>query len=616
MKVFVAIKAKKTRNYFCSAIIKSDFFREAPNNQLKFSNFADRKLGMPTPDLLLIDIDLWTKFRTDIPGAYPDLKILVVTSYEAYIRHQASLDEEFLKIESSDIKLGFGFISNGAQPKDIVSAIETVLNNDFYRYSIDNPEAFNPPEWLNTNISKIMQPLNHDPPLEKIVKLSLIIDEYKENRIEMIKNLPRDEKAQLNAGLKDVFMESLMIRGYDNHEIAGILDVDNLPQMQKTVRINRMGLIHRLADNSSVSYIPNINGQIVEINPTELEYLYLIAAGYTNEDIAKVRSENHNTIEQHRRIQHNDPLADEKELTINTVKTQRRKLIDKFKADSTMTMVNHALRMGLIKSEIIDHHQNLLNDNELDDHSDVLQLSQLIEVCEKKRIEMIKNLPAEEKDQINTGLMDHFIEYLIIKGYNDWEISEIFNNHHKEIKMNRMRLIYRIADENSMSYIQTRYRDVIPIEPDMLKYVRLIARKYTNDLEAIAKKIKKTVNEVKAYRNSLIENFAEVPIEDPVNFNVYIPQRNYEIVTITPAELESIRLIAAGYTNEDIADILNKNRETFITQRKNLREKFTGDPIDDPDRDPTREFTERSLRMVIKALQMGLIKLEIINKIK
>jgi DNA-binding NarL/FixJ family response regulator len=66
-------------------------------------------------------------------------------------------------------------------------------------------------------------------------------------------------------------------------------------------------------------------------------------------------------------------------------------------------------------------------------------------------------------------------------------------------------------------------------------------------------------------------------------------------------ELQLLRLIAAGYTSQEIAeDILYIDKETVKTLRKNLFVKFE---------------TKNAISMVISALRMGLIKIEDIDKL-
>ena len=72
-------------------------------------------------------------------------------------------------------------------------------------------------------------------------------------------------------------------------------------------------------------------------------------------------------------------------------------------------------------------------------------------------------------------------------------------------------------------------------------------------------------------------------------------------LVLKPREAQLLRLIAAGYSNEEISDYLDRSIETIKTNRRNLIEKFG------------TKAKENTMSMVIKALRMGLIRLEEID---
>ena len=72
-----------------------------------------------------------------------------------------------------------------------------------------------------------------------------------------------------------------------------------------------------------------------------------------------------------------------------------------------------------------------------------------------------------------------------------------------------------------------------------------------------------------------------------------------EPIRLARRELQLLRLIAAGYTSQEIADkILYVDTETVKTVRKNLIQKFEA---------------KNTMSMVIDAMRMGLLKIEDID---
>ncbi len=121
-------------------------------------------------------------------------------------------------------------------------------------------------------------------------------------------------------------------------------------------------------------------------------------------------------------------------------------------------------------------------------------------------------------------------ENLFLKGYSNWEIADRLKKHIDTVRLERMKLIGRLSDKNSM----------------------------------------------------------------------YCKTAKGEPFEITRRELQLLRLIAAGYSNEQISEKLKRPIETVKSNRKNLIDKFGVE-------------NENTMTMVIKALRMGIIRLEEID---
>ena len=76
-------------------------------------------------------------------------------------------------------------------------------------------------------------------------------------------------------------------------------------------------------------------------------------------------------------------------------------------------------------------------------------------------------------------------------------------------------------------------------------------------------------------------------------------KKDGEPIRLARRELQLLRLIAAGYTSQEMADdILYVDKETVKTLRKNLIQKFEA---------------KNAMSMVIDAMRMGLLKIEDID---
>ena len=328
--VFVAIKSKKLNEDFCTSIEKSGY--AIVEDYFYTLKECREKLSVSRPHILLLGLDLpdgyWVDFCKETQEKYPDLKILAVTTYNEYTIFKNALDSYTA-----------GYISKDAMPHVIVSAIQAVMEGNYFRYdkivvSIEKEEPY--PEWLQTLLKQMIDPLKKDAnPLDWMEKTSQIIRAIEKERRTEMKNLMADENADINHHLRDKFLmqlvENLFIQGRPNWEIADTLNISI-----ETVRLYRMEFILKLSGKNSMQFNIKKDGEAVKLARREIQILQLIAAGFTSQEIA------------------------DKVLYVDTetVKTTRKILIQKFEAKNAMSMVISAMRKGLLKIEDID---NVLN---------------------------------------------------------------------------------------------------------------------------------------------------------------------------------------------------------------------------------------------------------------
>ena len=326
ISVYITVKSKKLRDDFFSSIDKSDSVKVTDT----FDTLKEcrEKLSVRLPDILLLGLDLpdgyWIDFCTEMREKYPALKILAITSYEEYTIFKNPLNS-----------FTSGFISKDALPKVVVAAIHEVMEGNFFRYDkIVAPEKEEEacPEWLQTMtremIGKIEKDNDHR---EMIENLSLLIHAIENEQRMMIKNLMMNEKDDLDSNIVDRYLklliENLLTKGYTNWEIADMLNISI-----ETVRLYRMEFVLRLSGKNSMVLAVKKNGEPIRLARREHQLLRLIAAGYTNQEIAG-----------------NILYVD-----VETVKTLRKNLIQKFDSKNSMSMVINALRMGMLKIEDLD----------------------------------------------------------------------------------------------------------------------------------------------------------------------------------------------------------------------------------------------------------------------
>ena len=326
ISVYVAIKSKKLNQDFCSSIDKSN---SAKVTDIFFTlNDCRKKLSVRTPHILLLGLDMpdgyWVDFCKETQEKYPDLKILAITSYDEYSIFKYTLNT-----------LTSGYISKDAMPKVIVSAIEAAMTGVFFRYdkiAVPVESAEPNPDWLQSMIQPVIKKIQTcGNPHETIEKMSLMIQSIEKERNMIIKSMFTSEKDETDNEHIDRYLslviENLLTNGYPNWEIADILNVSI-----ETVRVYRMEFILKLSGINSMLLAVKKDGGTIRLGRREQQLLRLIAAGYTNQEIAD-----------------NILYVD-----IETVKTLRKNLIQKFDAKNAMSMVINAIRIGLLKIEDLD----------------------------------------------------------------------------------------------------------------------------------------------------------------------------------------------------------------------------------------------------------------------
>lgn len=574
-------------------------------------------------DVLLLEANYtkkrWVNFYEEIRKIHPKLNILLITSYEGYMKYWNRINREFLTGSLSGF--GFGFISDNAQDKEIIPAIETLSKQQPFRYPY-HPEKQNAirPEWVNEEIHGLIENLKGNRDLEKIEDLSGIIADRKAERIQKIAGLSPADKKQLDNDLLTTYMELLIIgagqSGHNNSRIAQILNddpshVERFQMLEKTARTSRMALVYEINESVSLYFAARMGGGVEKLSDTERECLELIFEGYSNEEIG-VRMK----------------------ITVETVKTTRRHLKETLREkmagtepktyESSIPIIVHAIRTGLLKlksndKNLQDTSMTNVQKMAVDAIQEIDNLSTRIDACEEKRMEMIAALPANEKAGMSASLKDDFIESMIIKGYSNWSIADMLNKHIHDaaivknnietVRLNRTKLIYRIGDANSMAIHEADY---VKIEPKELEVVKQRAEgKLDSDIATACEIREKDVKDllVKLFERHADDLIVNTGIKDNDQDSPYLFFFIHDncIKGISRKEIRLLELIAAGFTNEEIKKKIVAPEEMHIDTLKayriKLREKFTFDTLENTE-------NERTIRMLLKAYQLGLIKLE------
>lgn len=326
IKVYITDKSSKLTDNLCSTINKSEIAKvKGVFDRLKKCREA---LAAQTPDVLLLGLALQDgngiDFCEEVLQKYPDTKILVLTNDDEY-----SITKRVMDNGAS------GFIQKNALPEELIAGICAVANGkNYYGGKIgiqENDDQVESPEWLSNLEQEIYDLMEEDSSnYETTEKLTLIIRSVDKYRKLLIRYQLINEKETLSADTIDkylkILIEDLLAEGYSNWEIAGKLNINI-----DTVRVYRMDLILKLGSKNSMMFVKKKTDDITKFTPREMQLMRLIAAGFTNKEIAKKLY-----------------------LAVDTIKTSRRELILKSGAKSTMAMIMDALRQGLIKLEDID----------------------------------------------------------------------------------------------------------------------------------------------------------------------------------------------------------------------------------------------------------------------
>lgn len=326
IKVYVTDKNSKMTDNLCTAINKSKtaIVKEVFNKLKK----CREALSLKTPDVLLLGLALpdgnGVDFCKEVLEEYPNVKILVLTNDDEY-----SITKRVMDNGAS------GFIQKNALPEELIAGINAVASGKNYfggKIGIQEKETeINSPEWLTHLEKEILKLMGKNTSSqEAIERLTLIGRSVDKFRKMLITYLLTNEKESLSADTIDEYLKilinNLLVEGYSNWEIAGKLDINI-----DTVRVYRMDLILKLGAKNSMMFVKKKTDDITKFTPREMQLLRLIAAGFTNKEI-----------------------ADKLYLAVETIKTSRRELILKSGAESSIELIMDALRQGLIKLEDID----------------------------------------------------------------------------------------------------------------------------------------------------------------------------------------------------------------------------------------------------------------------
>jgi len=326
VKVYVTVKSKKLCNDFCACIDKSDFAKVADT----FNTLRDckKQLAIRLPDILLLGLDLtdgyWVDFCTKIKETYPGLKVLVITSYDEYCTFKHVLPG-----------VTSGYISRDALPTVILSALQAVMEGQFFRYDkmaapVEKEESSSREllALLRDTVKKI-----HDEgdPHEMIEKLTLLIDTAENYRRHSIKRLITDSNDDGDAAFLNhysaLLIENLLIKGYSNWDVADMLNISI-----DSVRLYRLELILKISGRNTMMVNIDAQGKPILLGRREKQVLQLITAGYSYKEIA------------------GNVLNVDIE-TVNSICDAMRR---KFDARNAMVMVIKALRMGLITLDDVE----------------------------------------------------------------------------------------------------------------------------------------------------------------------------------------------------------------------------------------------------------------------
>lgn len=308
INVFIADKSIKLSNTFSFIIEKS---KVAVVKNISYS-IAECRAQLPHPavGVLLLGLNFPDEdaldFCSEIKEKYIGLKVLLIIDREEY----------------SIIKLGIdkgasGYILRSALSDEVIAGIKAAMNGEIY---------------LGDKVDTTNKENDHIIPLTLAEQeiLDLFKEGYKNTEIAVQQGLP----LEVIDHYRQIIIIKLLTNNFSNREIADLLCTD-----LEDVRMFRMSFIQQLGGKNSMILIgKNKKGKasLIQLTPTEVKLLRLIAAGYTNQEIGD-------------RLNYK---------SVETIKTYRRDLLLKFSkvgVKNTMTMIMESLRMGLIKLEDIQN---------------------------------------------------------------------------------------------------------------------------------------------------------------------------------------------------------------------------------------------------------------------
>ena len=323
--VFIADKSIKLTDGLCVTFDNSgiDIKYQVFNT---FKQIQD-EMDYHEPDILLLGFDLGKEKAADFCAKvfqkHPYTRILLLIK-----------DEKIYDVNKMEKNGVSGYILKTAVPGEVIASIEKVMEGKdvVCGKTLPSQVSEETPEWLLSFYKELPKFIGDNcNPAEMIEKFSLIIKFLNNSRQFLIQNMIDIKERHLNADAMHKYLttliDPLLIEGYTNWEIARILNIE-----VETIRIYRLSLISRIGEKNSMNYFKKKTGEIVELTSRELQLLRLIAAGYTN-----------------------DEIAEKLYLSVESIKTNRRDLIIKVGAKNTMSMVIEALRKGLIKIDDIDN---------------------------------------------------------------------------------------------------------------------------------------------------------------------------------------------------------------------------------------------------------------------
>jgi DNA-binding NarL/FixJ family response regulator len=287
------------------------------------------ELALKTPHILLLGLAFCdgniADFCTEIRRDYPGIKILLLTDDVECSITWHIIDNE---------KEAEGFIRKDALPEELIAGLDVVMNGDEYlggKIRIQEAPQEAPPKWFIPLKKIILNLMNEACSNEEAIeKLSFMAGYINQCRTLLITDLFDKHPQALDDDTTDEYLkmliESLLVKGYSNWEIAGKLNMS-----MDTVRIYRMGLIQKLGAKNSMMFAQRHVDDLVHFTHNDIRLLRLIAAGFTSKQI-----------------------AEKLYLGTEAIHSRRQELMYKSGAKNTMELIMDAFRQGLIKMEDID----------------------------------------------------------------------------------------------------------------------------------------------------------------------------------------------------------------------------------------------------------------------